>query len=650
MKKNTLLFGFLVCTSITYAQVGVNTITPTATLEVVGKGATTTSPDGIIAPRISKQQLAAKTAGTYGSPQTAAVVFVNDVTTPTGTTPSLAQVAGVTTIGYYYFDGSIWKAISGTPTTDTSIYLNDGTLAGNRIVTQGASTLTFNATAANAFSVDGTSLSVDAANHRAGFGTAAPAATVDVVGKAATTTVPDGIVAPRISKQQLAAKTAGTYGAPQTAAVVFVNDVTTPTGTIPSVAQVAGVTSVGYYYFDGSIWKAIGGTPTVDTNIYLNDGTLTGNRTVNQAGLTLAFTGGTTANSFSVNGSSLSVDALNDRVGIGTTAPLTKLHVVASAVQSNRYNLIDAPASTNQYALIALRNTSPIATGNYSLLGFTNNGTAAGGANWGLGSIRTGAASTTGSEEDFYIGNSLGGTLLERFRISSAGNVGIGTSLPQRPLHVNANTGPIRLENLASLAANTASSGLVIDANGDVYKNNTVSVEGQVMRIGLNAATYSTAGEVGVRFSTNDSAAEMVNAPNGAPNFINTIVGATLADNVSAVAGQGSVARTTDQITLQPGVYKLQVRLVGNFAFASSSNNLFLKAIVNNNEYSLVNAANNNNQSSIYYFDDYINITGSAQTVDFSILPAGNSFTVSSNASPGTGNSYRSLILIQRLR
>lgn len=374
-----------------------------------------------------------------------------------------------------------------------------------------------------------------------GIDTTAPVATLDVLGKVATTTVPDGIVAPRISKQQLAAKTAGTYGAAQTAAVVFVNDITVPTGTIPSVAQVVEVTAIGYYYFNGTIWKAIGGTPTVDTSIYLNNGTLGGNRIVTQGPSTLTFNA-SAVNAFSVDGTSFSVDAANHRVGIGTAAP-------------------------------------------------------------------------------------------------------------QRPLHVNANTGPVRFENLATLAAGTASSGLVIDANGDIYKNNSVSVEGQILRIGLNAATYATTGEVGLRFSANDSSGEMGNAPNSAPNFINTIVGATIADNVAATAGQGSVARTTDQITLQPGVYKLQVRLVGNFTVASSANTLFLKAIVNNNEYSLINAAINSNLTSVFYFDDYINITGaSAQTVDFSISPAGNSFLVSSNASPGTGNSYRSLILIQRLR
>lgn len=181
-------------------------------------------------------------------------------------------------------------------------------------------------------------------------------------------------------------------------------------------------------------------------------------------------------------------------------------------------------------------------------------------------------------------------------------------------------------------------------------KNNMVSVEGQILRIGLNAVTYTTTSEIGLRFNLNDSTTEMGNAPNTAPNFINTIVGATINEGVSVTAGQGSPARTADQILLQPGIYKIQVRLVGNFAATNSLNNLFLKSIVNNNEYSLVNFTNNSNQTTTYYFDDFINITGAAQTVDFTILPGTNTFTTASSQTPGTGNSYRSLILIQKLR
>lgn len=119
--------------------------------------------------------------------------------------------------------------------------------------------------------------------------------------------------------------------------------------------------------------------------------------------------------------------------------------------------MIDADASVNQYGILSLRNTSALATGNYTLLGFTNSGPTSGGANWALGSIRTGATATNGTEEDFYVGNSNGGTLIERFRIASTtGTVGIGTSSLQRRLHVNANSAAVRLESLATLPANTA--------------------------------------------------------------------------------------------------------------------------------------------------------------------------------------------------
>lgn len=54
------------------------------------------------------------------------------------------------------------------------IYKGSGALSGNTTVAQGGSTLAFTSTATNGFSVDGTTLSVDAANNAVGIGTAAP--------------------------------------------------------------------------------------------------------------------------------------------------------------------------------------------------------------------------------------------------------------------------------------------------------------------------------------------------------------------------------------------------------------------------------------------------------------------------------------------
>jgi len=56
---------------------------------------------------------------------------------------------------------------------------------------------------------------------------------------------------------------------------------------------------------------------SVDTNIYNSDGTLTGARTVTQAGNALTFDGG----DFKVSGNTFNVDASQESVGIGTATP-----------------------------------------------------------------------------------------------------------------------------------------------------------------------------------------------------------------------------------------------------------------------------------------------------------------------------------------
>ncbi|MCJ7933289.1 MAG: hypothetical protein MUW56_06530 [Chryseobacterium sp.] len=68
-------------------------------------------------------------------------------------------------------------------------------------------------------------------------------------------------------------------------------------------------------------WKDL--PANTDTSIYAGNGTLAGNRIVAQAGSTLAFTSSaaTGTNHFSVDGSTFSVDAVTNRVGIGTTTP-----------------------------------------------------------------------------------------------------------------------------------------------------------------------------------------------------------------------------------------------------------------------------------------------------------------------------------------
>jgi hypothetical protein len=155
------------------------------------------------------------------------------------------------------------------------------------------------------------------------------------------------------------------------------------------------------------------------------------------------------------------------KLGVGTITPEVKMHIVATAATANRFNLIDVPAGTNQYVALALRNTSPLATGNYSLLGFTNNGPTSGGANWGIGTVRTGNTAINGTQEEFFIANSVGGTYNERMRVNAQGNVGIGTPAPNPSalLELSSTTKgflPTRLTTAQRDAINPKPEGLMI--------------------------------------------------------------------------------------------------------------------------------------------------------------------------------------------
>lgn len=164
------LLALLPISTITYAQVGINTPTPTSTLDVTAKNATgtTTNVDGLLVPRVDRQRAQSMT----GVP-TSTLIYVNNVAT--GAQSGIA--ANVDTVGYYYYNGTLWTKFTGGSGTGSNIniYNADGTLTGNRLVSQLGSTLAFTGTATNAFSVDNNSLSVDAANHRVGIGTTSPA-------------------------------------------------------------------------------------------------------------------------------------------------------------------------------------------------------------------------------------------------------------------------------------------------------------------------------------------------------------------------------------------------------------------------------------------------------------------------------------------
>ncbi|WP_267402094.1 MULTISPECIES: tail fiber domain-containing protein [unclassified Chryseobacterium] len=649
-----------------YAQVGINTANPQSTLDVVGNVASTSSKDGVTAPRLTRQQLAAKAAGTYAAAQLGTLVYVTDATTPTGTTPSLAQTANIAKAGYHYFDGTTWKQLTDvdTVTSSVNIYNSDGTLTSNRVVTQGANTLAFTSTAVNGFSVDGSTLSVDAANDRVGLGTTIPRSRFEIVsdnvgggaandfnftgygtsknpalffasasGTAAAPTnllVNDIIGAlyftPRVSgafptgssivanyrgdgttnltdlafatsnAERVRIDTSGNVGIGNTAPTVKldVNSGGTSTTPIAAVKIVDGNQAAGKILTSDGTGVATWQTPAVQSsvNIYNTNGSLTGNRVVTQAANTLAFTS-TAINGFSVDGSTFSVDAANDRVGVGTTTPISKLDVVgdtfgvrrAGAAWDNLWFDISnafAPSINVSGAETGLQfNVGANATGAYGdgqtlttvatlrPNGNVGIGTAAPNSILDLGTSNGAASVTAAAGKKLAIFNNAAGTDFYGLGINTnylqfhagsvataapgmvlgtSGNVGIGSTAPNRKLHVEGAgyfNGAVTTSTTKDVIdINIGQDGFAYGNRGDNFginiRSSSTAGTGAVARINFGDENPTTTnGNKYLSFSVGNPANELMylNSPNGGRVGIGTTTPSAKVSISSSIAG-----------------------------------------------------------------------------------------------------------------
>lgn len=152
------------------------------------------------------------------------------------------------------------------------------------------------------------------------------------------------------------------------------------------------------------------------------------NLTLQNGGVSKWFLGNRAANnrfSFLESTGTIEVFSIlqNGNVGIGTTVPDTKLHIFSSSTNTNLAGLqfADIP--------LALRNTSST-NNNLNLISLQD---AAGYGNVLLGGVQTNQTSHSG---EFVVMTRNAGTIGERLRVSSAGNVGIGTAAPLYKLDV----------------------------------------------------------------------------------------------------------------------------------------------------------------------------------------------------------------------
>lgn len=126
MKKNIIAISSFVLSTSAFGQVGINTAIPNATLDITASPLDLSKIDGFIAPKLKGSELKAKDA-LYDIPQTGAIVYITEVLLPASVTP---KTANVTTLGYFYYDGTKWLPIAGVTTDDWHITGNSGTTPG----------------------------------------------------------------------------------------------------------------------------------------------------------------------------------------------------------------------------------------------------------------------------------------------------------------------------------------------------------------------------------------------------------------------------------------------------------------------------------------------------------------------------------------
>ena len=121
MKKITTFLVLFVCVYVN-AQVGIGTTAPNATLDITAINPTgpSTNVDGILIPRVSRQR-----AQLMAATPTSTLVYINDVVSGTATGTTI----NATSVGFYFFNGTLWEKIAAGISTDWSLLGNGGTIA-----------------------------------------------------------------------------------------------------------------------------------------------------------------------------------------------------------------------------------------------------------------------------------------------------------------------------------------------------------------------------------------------------------------------------------------------------------------------------------------------------------------------------------------
>lgn len=220
--KHLFITTALLFSMTLFSQVGINNISPKATLDITPKTTDGSKPEGILIPQLDGNSL--KTSA-YDTPQKGIIVYAKSPASPTD-----PKTVNITAEGYYYFDGSVWQKMTGAATDDTTndAWINDTT---NGLVKLGTKA---NGTARSA----GTDFVVKD-NGQIGIGTSSPdgSAALDIEANN------KGLLIPRVSLTSTIDQT--TVATPANGLIVYNTATTTGTNAVEANYM---------YIWNGSFW------------------------------------------------------------------------------------------------------------------------------------------------------------------------------------------------------------------------------------------------------------------------------------------------------------------------------------------------------------------------------------------------------------